>query len=219
MSPLVVRSLLPLIVVSAALTTGCRTTASEIAWTPLFNGEDLSGWEHVGDGSFVVEDGVLMTQGGMGLLWYTGRKLENETLRVVYRHPEGSNAGVFIRIPEEPTEPWMPVDRGYEVQIDDRGDDYHVTGTLYSLTRAQARPFQPDAWNTMDITLDGERTIVRINGELVTDYTEGEPVPEKKEDWEPDRGPRPEAGYVGLQNHDGEAPVYFREVSVRPIDR
>ena len=189
----------------------------EPAWTPLFNGSDLTGWQHVGEGSFVLEDGVLRTEGGMGLLWYEERMLADEVLRVVYRNPEGSNAGVFIRIPERPTEPWMPVDRGYEVQIDDRGDDYHVTGTLYSLTEARARPSNTGEWNTMEITLDGERTIVAINDVVVTDYTEGEPVPEQKEDWEPERGRRPEAGFIGLQNHGGDEVVYFREVSVRPL--
>ena len=52
---------------------------------------------------------------------------------------------------------------------------------------------------------------------LVTDYTEGDPVPTKKEWYEPDRGPRPERGYIGLQNHGDEAHVHFKEVSVRPL--
>lgn len=162
---------------------------------------------------------MLRTDGGMGLLWYTERMLQNETLRVVYRAADSANAGVFIRIPERPTEPWMPVDRGYEVQIDDRGGDYHVTGTLYSLSRARARPFESGGWNTMEITLDADRTVVTINGVLITDYTEGDPVPEKVEDWEPERGPRPEAGFVGLQNHGDRDTVLFREVSVRPLRR
>ena len=28
-----------------------------------------------------------------------------------------TNSGVYIRIPEKPTEPWMPVNKGNEVQI------------------------------------------------------------------------------------------------------
>ena len=32
-----------------------------------------------------------------------------------------------------------------------------------------------------------------------------------------DRGPRPEAGYLGLQNHDKDSVVFFKEVSVRPL--
>jgi hypothetical protein len=191
------------------------------AWTPLFNGKDLTGWEHVGPGSFVVERGTLKTSGGMGLLWYTRERLGNVTIRVVYRNPGGVNSGVFIRVPEKPTEPWMAVYRGYEVQIDDEvdADEYHCTGVLESLTRAIGRPGHPAEWNTMDITLDGERTTVTVNGQLVTDYHEGEAVPPKKERWEPDRGPRPVSGYIGLQNYSDDAVVYFREISVRPLLR
>jgi hypothetical protein len=34
-------------------------------WKQLFNGKDLEGWSHVGPGNFVVENGVLKTEGGM----------------------------------------------------------------------------------------------------------------------------------------------------------
>lgn len=195
------------------------TPAQDSTWTPLFNGHDLADWTHVGDGQFVVEQGMLKTDGGMGLLYFARRPFRDVVLRVVYRNPEGKNAGVFIRIPEAPTEPWMPVNKGYEVQIDDHGDDFHRTGVLYSLTEAKARPSKPGEWNTMEITLDGPRTLVHVNGVLVTDYTEGDPVPPKQQTWEPDRGLRPVEGYIGLQNHGGEDVVYFREVSVRPLKK
>lgn len=194
------------------------TTATAQKWKPLFNGKNMKGWEHVGDGSFVLEDGLLKTEGGMGLLYYKKKPFENVVIRVVYKNPENGNAGVFIRIPEAPTEPWMPVNKGYEVQIDPREDEYHKTGVLYSLTKAKAAPDKPAGeWNTMEITLDGERTIVKVNDVLVTDYTEGDPVPEKKESYEPDRGRRPVKGYIGLQNHGSHDVVYFKEVSVRPL--
>ena len=69
----------------------------------------------------------------------------------------------------------------------------------------------------MEITLDGNRTMVQVNGVLVTDYTEGEPVPAKVHDWEPDRGPRKKKGYIGLQNHGGDDVILFREISVQPL--
>jgi hypothetical protein len=188
-------------------------------WKPLFNGENMDGWEQVGDGQFILEDGLLKTSGGMGLLYYTERKFDNAVIRVVYKGAEENNAGVFIRIPEKPEEAWMPVNKGYEVQIDDRGGDYHKTGVLYSFTKAKASPGKPGEWNTMEITLDGDRTIVHVNGELVTDFTEGDPVPEKVESYEPDRGPRPESGYIGLQNHGGEDVVIFKEVSYKELNQ
>jgi hypothetical protein len=71
----------------------------------------------------------------------------------------------------------------------------------------------------MEITLDGPRTIVYVNGEKVTDYKEGDPVPERKFDFEPFRGPRPDEGYFGLQNHSDEDIVYFKEVAVKPLTK
>ncbi len=192
------------------------------AWKPLFNGKDLTGWKHVGPGNMTVEDGLIRTHGGMGLLYWTGGKLGNCRIRVVYKMQDhNDNSGVFIRIPIEPREEWMPVHYGYEVQIDnDAGgeDEYHITGTLYSLTKPKARSgkYGPE-WNTMLITLDGPRTIVVLNDVLVTDYTEGQPVPERKFDFEPHRGPRPNEGYMGLQNHSDKDIVLFKDVSVQPL--
>jgi len=216
------RLTLVMVFFSLALVSGCSRSDG---WRQIFNGKDLSGWQHVGPGSFVVENGLLRPVSGMGLLWYTREKLSNAQIRLVYKVTNNDdNAGLFIRIPEEPTEPWMPVNRGYEVQIYNAGDDYHVTGVLYSLTKALARPFKSvGEWNTMLITLDGGRTVVELNGVKVTDYTEGQPIPERVHDYEPIRGPRPESGYIGLQNHAREngqdSLVYFKEVAVRPLKK
>jgi len=185
----------------------------------LFNGRNLEGWEHVGPGSFVVRDGILETEGGMGLLWYTQKKIGHATIRVDFKMAgKEPDSGVFIRIPEKPTEPWMPVNRGYEVEIGDWPSDYSCTGVLYTFSKALARPLKPlGRWNTMDITIDGRKTVVFLNGVKVTDFTEGQPVPAKEHGpGDPDRGPRPDEGYIGLQNHDGGR-VYFREVSLTPL--
>lgn len=203
---------------------GIEKTAANQAWRQLFNGKDLTGWYHVGKGSMSVEDGLIRGHGGMGLLYYTGGAFGNCTIRVVYKmQKENSNSGVFIRIPIEPHEEWMPVYYGYEVQIDNNPetsgeDDTHVTGCLYSINKALARPGKPGPeWNTMEITLDGPRTIVMVNSVKVTDYKEGDPAPERKFDFEPFRGRRPNAGYIGLQNHGDNDVVYFKEVSVKPL--
>ena len=85
---------------------------------PLFNGKDLDGWAHVGKGRVYVDEGLLKTEGGMGLLWYTREKFGNCTLRVVYRTTTlDDNSGIFIRIPQPPFDPWAAVHSGYEIQI------------------------------------------------------------------------------------------------------
>src|SRR6266849_7608603 len=196
------------------------------AWKPLFNGKDLTGWKHVGPGNMTVEDGLIRTHGGMGLLYWTAGKLGDCRLRVVYKMRDfNDNSGVFIRIPIEPREEWMPVHYGYEVQIDNHPetsneDDYHITGTLYSITKPLAHAGKPGPeWNTMEITLDGPHTTVVLNGVKVTEFTEGDPVPAKKFPFEPERGPRPQEGYVGLQNHSESDVVFFKEVALKMLKK
>lgn len=192
-------------------------------WQDLFNKKDLTGWEQIGPGQFMVEDGLLKSTGGMGMILYPAEKFGDVIIRVEYMVQDNDcNSGVFIRIPDKPTDEWEAVNRGYEVQIDNGtrhvGGEYHCTGVLYSLTKAMAYPQkEPGKWNTMEITLDGPRTIVHVNGEKVTDYTEGDPVPPKTRDFEPDRGPRPESGYIGIQNHDALSTVFFREIAVKEL--
>jgi hypothetical protein len=203
----------------------CRD-AGQSEWRQLFNGKDLTGWKHVGPGSMSVEDGLIRGHGGMGLLYWEGEKFSNCVIKVVWKmRDENSNSGIFIRMPIEPREEWMPVHYGYEVQIDNKPelskeDDYHYTGTLYSLTKPLAKPGKPGPqWNTTEITLDGPRTIVYVNGVKVTDFKEGDPVPERKFDFEPQRGPRPNSGYIGVQNHSEEDVVFFKEIAVKPLDK
>lgn len=191
--------------------------SSPADWKQLYNGKDLTGWVMVGPGRFVIEDGLMKTEGGMGLLYYEREKFGNATLRVVYKTAsDRGNSGVFIRLPEPPKDPWYAVHNGYEVQIDAAGDDWHTTGALYSLSKITARPQKPvGEWNTMDIVLQGQKTIVFLNGQQVNEFEGSQPVPPRKLWYEPVRGPRPDFGYIGLQNHDARSTVYFREVSVK----
>jgi hypothetical protein len=209
------------------LATGSSAIAQDKSvWRQLFNGKDLTGWKQVGPGSHYVENGLIKSKGGMGLLVWEGEKFQNCIIRVVFAmRDSNSNSGVFIRIPEMPTEEWMPVNKGYEVQIDNapeksNEDEYHYTGTLYSLTKPLAKTGKPGPqWNTMEITLDGTHTIVSLNGAKVTDFKEGDPVPAKKFDFEPQRGPRPVSGYMGIQNHSEADVVFFKEVAVKALNK
>jgi hypothetical protein len=193
----------------------------------LFNGKDLTGWarmpRHEGAPAnekpgLVVRDGLLVSvpDAPEDDLWYTVGKIGNATLRVVYKvsAPE-ANSGVFIRIPYEPKSEDDAINKGIEVQIQDTADDYHCTGVLYSMTKAQARPYKPAGeWNTLEIEMRGKRTIVKLNGVVVTDYDGVAPVPPKQGRYEPDRGPRPDEGYIAIQHHGGGATLWFKEIKL-----
>jgi hypothetical protein len=191
-------------------------------WRPLFDARSLDGWEHVGPGKFVVEDGILHTEGGMGLLWYSREKLGNCVIRVVYKTAnEHANSGVYIRIADRPPDPWYAVHHGFEVQIMDQGGERRGTGSIYTFANAVAKPSKPGEWNTMEITLKGNLVVTKINGTQVTEFDSSGLKPEsadKTGEGDPARGPRPESGYIGLQNHDDNSTVYFKDVSVRPLE-
>jgi hypothetical protein len=179
----------------------------------------LDGWKGVGEGDhgFTVREKMLETDGGKGILWYKGEKIGNAVIRVVYKMSnEKGNSGVFIRIPVEPTSEADAINKGIEVQIDNRDDDWHCTGVLYSMTRALARPYKPAGeWNTMEITLEGLRTSIKVNDAFVSAYDGVATVPAKTKPYEPDRGPRPESGYIALQHHDNESVITFKEITVQ----
>jgi len=116
--------------------------------------------------------------------------------------------------------PWFAVHHGYEVQILASGDAWHRTGAIYSLAPASDRPKKAlGEWQTMIITLAGERISVNLDGEDLTSFDPTSPDLRPRKQWyEPKREPkRPQAGYLGLQNHDPGEVVWYKEVSVRPL--
>lgn len=116
--------------------------------------------------------------------------------------------------------PWFGVHRGFEIQIAAGGDPIHGTGSVYSLAPTKNPPkSEAGVWRTMIITLDGEKIHVNLDGQDVTDFdaTAGN-FPPRKIWFEPKREPkRPQVGYIGLQTHDPEDIVWFKEIAVRPL--
>jgi hypothetical protein len=117
--------------------------------------------------------------------------------------------------------PWFAVHHGYEVQICDEGDAIHRTGSIYSLAKSAAPVKKPTEWKTMVITLKGDLVLVDMDGKRITTFDPaGKDIPKERKWYEPKREPkRPEAGYFGLQNHDPGDVVYFKDVSVRPLEK
>ncbi|WP_169972589.1 3-keto-disaccharide hydrolase [Tautonia rosea] len=185
----------------------------------IFDGKTLDGWKQVGPGSFEKAEEGFKTVGGMGLLYYEKETFGDCVIRVVYKvGDDRDNAGVYVRIAEEPDDPWYAVHNGYEVQIVDRGSPLSQTGAIYSFSEAKKIESRPGAWNTMEITLDGEVIAVSVNGEPVSrfDPTSDE-IPPPRNDIDPKRQPRKTIGYIGLQNHGDDDLVYFKEVSIKPL--
>ncbi len=116
---------------------------------------------------------------------------------------------------------WYAVHHGYEVQIMDDNDDAHRTGAIYGLAKAAPLPPAADgAWRTMLITLRENVVTVAVDGKQLSRFDAASPDLPPRQRWtEPKRdAPRPVAGYIALQNHDPGDVVFFKAVSVAPLD-
>jgi cytochrome c len=171
----------------------------------LFDGTSLDGWEQAGPGRFALQpDGSIVSEGGMGLLYYAERPFRDYVLELEWKAERDSvNSGIFLRFPEKSDDPWTAVRTGYEIQIDPTAKNpINRTGAIYDI----AAPFKDAAkpageWNQYRIEVTGQRYQVYLNGEKVNDFF----------------GDRGREGYIGLQNHDPNSPVAFRNIRVTPV--
>lgn len=137
--------------------------------------------------------------------------------------PTDESLTKLMRSSEAEEGPWYAVHRGYEIQIDSsdipESTPYNGTGSVYSLAKSTADYADTTKWTTFVITLAGERVFVEMNGRVVSSYDPTrDKAPERGVWYEPNRETkRPTAGYIGLQTHDADDIVWFREVSVRPL--
>jgi len=181
----------------------------------LWNGLDWrkDGWKHNKIGTFVVEDGLLKTQGGMGILWYAKRKFKDFKLLVEWKaKSRKANSGIWLRLGVAPKEGQHNyVNSGYEVQICDlhhpskeypRG--HNNTGSIYGQQECtHVASKKPGEWNRYEITVIGQTYTVVLNGETVNVF----------------KGNRALEGYIGLQNHDPGSVLWFRNIAIKEIKK
>ena len=80
---------------------GRRVPALESDYSLLFDGSPKTGWQQSGPGEVRVEDGSLVTYGGLGLLWYAAQQYGDFSLKLSWKVEDGTdNSGVFVRFPD-----------------------------------------------------------------------------------------------------------------------
>ncbi|MDH4195998.1 MAG: DUF1080 domain-containing protein [Candidatus Aminicenantes bacterium] len=172
---------------------------------------DKHGWNHYGPGYFELDEstGVLKSQGGMGLLWYSRKTFKDFVLELDFKCAQkNTNSGVFLRVPGVVTNNDY-IYHSFEVQINDAGSGTEMTGGAFDAEPAKLLASKPTGeWNHFKITFQGRSLKVELNGKVVLDW-QAEPRG-KVRDFSAE-------GYIGLQNHDSVAPVYFREIWIKEL--
>ncbi|HZL08961.1 MAG TPA: family 16 glycoside hydrolase [Prolixibacteraceae bacterium] len=210
-----------ILILSVLIFVSCQTKEPE--WTELFNGKDLDGWTaNENPGSFQVVDGLLVTNGPISHLFYTGdfKKgvFRNFEMKVMVKTEPGSNSGIIFHTQEQE---YGPLLRGYEVQINnsyERSGEFHElkkTGSLYAIRNIYYNTVKDNEWFELSFKVVENRCQVFVNGTKVVDYIQ------------PDEPYRPKndvlkvfsAGRIALQCHDEESKVYFKSIQIKPLPK
>ncbi len=196
----------------AALLIPSILTAGE--FVNLLDGNDLSAWSTKGNWT-VKKHGILDITPRPGetgwkrfdaYLW-SKKKYGDFVLELEYKHPEGGNSGVFVRV----RDPQEPVTTGIEAQIlDSYGKPepltHHDLGGIIKTVGPSKNMAKPAGeWNQMTVTCRGSNLKVKLNGERIVDI-------DLNEHEIKDRPPR---GYIGLQDHG--LSLQFRNIRIKEL--
>jgi hypothetical protein len=146
--------------------------AAPAAWTtpePLFNGQNLDGWEPIGNPAnshWVVKDGLLVNE-SRGANLKSTRQFEDFKVHFEVNCPDDANSGFFLR-------------GRYEVQLEyeplSANPVERRIGSVYGRIAPKEVPRTPGQWETFDITLVGRTVTVVHNGVTTIDRQEIEGI-------------------------------------------
>jgi hypothetical protein len=189
-------------------------------FAPLFNGQDLSGWQGQTDGYEAVA-GELRSKPGVGGNLLTAEEFGDFVLRFDFKLTPGANNGLAIRTPAQGNAAFD----GIELQILDDGHEkykdlqpWQAHGSIYGVVAAeQGTCLKPAGqWNTEEVTVRGSKIRVVVNGKTILDadaapFRDGQATPDGK----PHPGLARTQGHIGFAGHHDE--VHFRNIRVKRL--
>ena len=207
----------------------------EPGFTSLFNGKDFTGWiygqrpngtENKTGKGYQIENGVIYSTKEDGGNLYTEKEYANFVFRFEFRLTPNANNGIGIRAPLEGDAAYV----GMEIQVlDDGGSQYtnllpgQYHGSIYKVVAAK-RGFQKPVgeWNSEEITANGRRITVKLNGTVIVDANlddvKDEAVLKEHRDLTKPEGSRGIAntkGHIGFLGHG--AYVEFRNIRIKVL--
>lgn len=145
-----------------------------------------------GSSHWEVVDGRLTACGEPVGYLSSDRRYKNFVLSVDFKCGDETNSGVFVRAPQE--------NGGYEVQIWKQQPAGYNTGAIVGTAKtARDYRFTPDQWNHFQITAQGDRIVIVLNGETTLDIHDAKFA----------------EGNLRLQYQ--QFPIAFRNIKLRPL--
>jgi len=194
--------------------------AEDPGFSTLFDGKTLNGWKLVGGHGpgYVPENGKIICPADGGGNLFTEKEYANFVFRFEFLLEKGANNGIGIRAPYEGDAAY----KGMEIQILDdfderykgkiRPEQYH--GSVYDAIPARTGFRKPvGEWNEEEISLNGRRIRVTLNGVIILD-ADLDIVKEPKV-LEKHPGLARTTGHIGLLGHGTR--VEFRNLRIKQL--
>ena len=167
----------------------CTEAERAEGFVPLYNGSDLAGWTATGkEGAYRPARGGVLEYDNLagGATLWTDRDYTNFVIRFEFKLSCDCNNGLAVRTPFGKHAAYD----GMEIQmLDDEGAMYTTTfpqlglyqkacgrhgsvyGVIPSRHREDGRSYlkRPGEWNSEEVTLDGSKVKVVLNGTVIVD--------------------------------------------------
>jgi hypothetical protein len=194
-----------LVALAAATLAGCAgmsSTSSDTRWTTLLDGSKGfdENWTRIGAANWRIVEGVAQAdtgEKGKNSFLMTKKAYGDFMLRAEFWVSDDANSGIYMRCPDLND----ITDRNCtEANIfDQRPDPTYGTGAITHLSPIKDMPKAGGKWNTFEITAQGPRIVVVMNGVKTGETDKAHAL----------------RGNIGLQWAQGV--VKFRKVEIKPL--
>jgi hypothetical protein len=183
----------------ASMLSGCATSGSG-GWTSLVDGaKGMDNFNRVGEANWVASDGAIQASSGGKDPGYlvTKTSYKDFMIRAEFWSSDDANSGIFMRCQE----PGKITDENcYEANIfDQRPDPTYGTGAIVKVAKVSPMPKAGGKWNTYEITMQGSRLVLVLNGEKTVDVQDSKLA----------------SGPIALQW--GRGTIKFRKVEIKAL--
>lgn len=199
-----------------ALLFASSAMAQDAEFKSMFNGKSLLGW-HVNENpdSIYIEDGSIVTHGDRAHVFYVGETghadFKDFHFKCKVKTKPKANSGIYFHTEFE-SSGWPT--KGYECQVNNTQSDPKKTGGLYAVKDNFEAPVKDDVWFDYEIMVEGKHVVIKVDGKVITDYTE----PENAERGDGFKGRLIGSGTIALQAHDPGSKVYYKDMMLKVMN-
>jgi hypothetical protein len=172
---------------------------------------------------WTVRDGVLHSGKPRGTWLMCEQEYGDFVLEFEFKLGPLGNSGLALRAPMKGD----PAFDGIELQMADfryntSAKDSELTGGLYRAVAPKKQVYKPTEWNRYEVTLEGTKLRVVLNGEVIhdLDLAEQELVVQRHDGSDvPPIKDRPRRGHIGFQDLSrGDEPVLIRGARIKVLE-